>query len=264
MAGESQHEEENQKILEQIILGVAHELNNPNTFIRMNTVNIKKMFKLLGPCLSECEKKSPEAKYGPFSLAELRSRIGQHLESTLEATVRLISIAEKLKMCSSAAISETKSFSFKEVVDDTIVSHQFLLDELAHVRVLVKKDTDFVVSGYRLQLEQAVSALITNACHAMTERYKEESRKEGILEVSISDGPENVDLIISDNGIGMEKAVLQKAYTPYFTTKPQGIGDGLGLAICKAIMERHGGSITIDSKPGVGTKVIIELPKQSP
>jgi two-component system cell cycle sensor histidine kinase/response regulator CckA len=67
-------------------------------------------------------------------------------------------------------------------------------------------------------------------------------------------------LIVSDNGIGMDAEILDRVFDPYFTTKDFGEGTGIGMAVVHGIVERHGGSIAVDSKPGQGTTFTILLP----
>ncbi|MBS3773505.1 MAG: HAMP domain-containing histidine kinase, partial [Candidatus Thermoplasmatota archaeon] len=69
-----------------------------------------------------------------------------------------------------------------------------------------------------------------------------------------------VEVTIADNGVGMDPEVQAQADQPFFTTRPPGEGTGLGLYIARWIVERHGGSIAIESQPGEGTTVTIRLP----
>ena len=254
-------ERESQALLDQIVLGIAHELNNPNTFVRMNTQNLKRMFKLLRPCLDEYEKDHPEARFGPYSLSELRSKFNQHLESILEATIRIIAIADKLKQCTSDSLEKNSAVSLLEIVKDMVHVHGFLMAGSLNVNLSFDEDKAFTVVGHRLQLEQAVSTLLTNASDAISERHEEEEEIGGRLDISLKEEGQRVILHVSDNGTGMSRETLEKVFVPYFTTKPQGVGDGLGLPICRSIIGRHGGSVHIESEEKRGTDVIIELPK---
>lgn len=116
------------------------------------------------------------------------------------------------------------------------------------------------------QLHQVLMNLGTNAAHAMHEHG-------GVLGVSLSDadvdvlhdpdippGP-YVKLSISDTGHGMEAAVKERIFDPYFTTKKVGEGTEMGLAVVQGIIKSHGGSIAAYSEPGRGTVFNILLPK---
>jgi len=74
-------ETENQAVLDQIILGIAHELNNPNAFVRLCAMNLKKMCALMAPCLDEYEQNHPDEKLGPYTPNELKARIVHQCES---------------------------------------------------------------------------------------------------------------------------------------------------------------------------------------
>jgi signal transduction histidine kinase len=96
--------------------------------------------------------------------------------------------------------------------------------------------------------------IIINAIQAMKEG--------GILQVQTSlseeEGGRFVKVTIGDSGTGIEKDVLDKIFTPFFTTKTQ--GTGLGLAICRQLIEQQGGQIQVESRVGEGTRVSIKLP----
>lgn len=82
----------------------------------------------------------------------------------------------------------------------------------------------------------------------------------GRIEIATRRDPRGVELSVTDNGCGMSPAVHERAFDPLFTTKPAGRGSGLGLTLCRAIVQDHGGQIRIDSAPGHGSRVSIWLP----
>lgn len=263
MATDLETEKVNQSILDHIILGVAHEINNPNAFVRMNIMNVKKMFNLLRPILDDYQESHPDEKFGPYTLAELRSKVLQLLESTVGATVRIITVADKLKQCTSFALSQSDRVSLVEVVQSVIHMHSFLGEKLAKMEFHPEPGKDFVIDGHKLQLEQALSILFTNACDAMNEKYQGSSEPKGELIVSIVERGDQYVIAFKDNGPGIPDELREKIFTPYFTTKPQGVGDGMGLALCQAVVERHDGRIEVDSVVGEGATMKICLPKGS-
>lgn len=261
MTNALKRERESQGLLDRIVLGIAHELNNPNTFVRVNAQNLKRMFKLLQPCLDQYERDHPEAKFGPYSLPDLRAKFNQHLESIMEATIRIIAIADKLKQCTADSLETDSSVFLLEVVRDMIHAHSFLMAGSLDVNLTFDEGCVYKVTGHRLQLEQAVSTVLTNACDAVVERHGEEGEMIGRLDISLKEEDQRIILRVCDNGTGMSRETLEKVFDPYFSTKPQGVGDGLGLPLCRSIIVRHGGSIHIESEEGRGTDVSIELPK---
>lgn len=263
MTSELENEKLTRSLMEHIILGVAHEINNPNSFVRLNAMTIKKMIGMIGPCLDEYEENHPGEKYGPYTLPEMRAKMIQLTESILQASVRIIAVADKLKQCSSFALSNASGISVASVVENVINMHRFLLDKWARIDFIHDANNTYEISGFGLQLEQAFSILLTNACDAISERYPDPDRKLGVLRVEISEQDNTVLVKLTDNGTGMERETLSKIFTPYFTTKPQGVGDGLGLPLCLAIIDRHGGKMEVESEKNVGTTFTVKLPKNS-
>lgn len=250
-------------LMDNIILGVAHELNNPNAFIRVNAMNLKKMLALLHPSIEEYQVHHPDAKFGPYKPEDLFNKMIELNESILGATIRIITISDKLKQCTSFSMSATENISMVEVIKNIISMHQFLIDKLGEFKFVYDEKNKYNASVHTLQLEQAISILLTNACDALDERHKDKMGKESKLSITLDESEDLIIITVQDNATGMSEDTIKKIFTPYFTTKPQGVGDGLGLPICKSIIQRHGGNIEVISKVGEGTKFVISLPKNA-
>lgn len=264
MSTQLEEEKINQSILEHIILGVAHEINNPNAFVRMNAANLKKMINLLRPCFDEYEQNHPDAKFGPYTMSELRSKIHQMIESTIGATVRIITVADKLKQCTSFALSQSHTVSMLEVIKNVVDMHKFLLEKWAKFELVASDGDEYNIVGHKLQLEQGFSILLTNACDAIAERISKEPGHLGQLQIIFKREGQDIHITYKDNGSGIDEEIMDKIFKPYFTTKPQGVGDGMGLPLCQAVVERHYGRMTVKSKKGEGTEMTVILPvKQS-
>jgi two-component system NtrC family sensor kinase len=107
------------------------------------------------------------------------------------------------------------------------------------------------------QLHQVTVNVVTNAHHAM--RHRGEARRLAITTERDPAG-QQVRLTIADTGPGIPAEIRAKIFDPFFTTKPPGQGTGLGLSLCRGIVEEHGGTITVASEPGQGTTFTIALP----
>jgi two-component system, cell cycle sensor histidine kinase and response regulator CckA len=116
------------------------------------------------------------------------------------------------------------------------------------------------------QIGQAIMNLVVNAQEAMPQGGVVSIRAENVVlethkHLSLPPG-DYVRLSIADQGVGISKEVLSKIYDPYFSTKQRGKqkGMGLGLTICHTIIQHHGGAISVESEPGVGTTFHIHIP----
>lgn len=122
--------------------------------------------------------------------------------------------------------------------------------EFAGIRFVLDVPPDAAVLADDALFKQVAWNLFRNAAQAMPEG--------GEIRVSVEAAPDTFRLLIADTGTGIEPAALEQVFKPFFTTRTR--GTGLGLAVCRQIVEAHGGSIRVSSSPGSGTTVVIELP----
>ncbi len=123
---------------------------------------------------------------------------------------------------------------------------------LQRIQLQLELDSQLpAIYGVADQLTQLIMNLLINAMDALEPVM---DRPPAITISTRIDG-ERVRLSVEDNGPGMEKDVLARAFEAFYTTKPAGKGTGLGLSLCYSIMKKHGGSIEIESTPGAGTRV---------
>ena len=109
-----------------------------------------------------------------------------------------------------------------------------------------------LVACYPGKINQVVMNLLTNAIDACSINGKVVARTEA--------RPGSVQILVSDNGVGIDPAIRERVFDPFFTTKPPGKGTGLGLSISYGIVRAHGGEIDFDSVPGKGTVFTVKLP----
>ncbi len=113
-------------------------------------------------------------------------------------------------------------------------------------------DDPVMVVAHRSQIEQLLVNLILNA--------RDASVPGGIVHVSVKVRGRSAILMVTDTGIGMAPETLAQAFEPFFTTKERGTGTGLGLSLAHNVVEQSQGDMRIESTPGEGTSVIVELP----
>jgi nitrogen-specific signal transduction histidine kinase/CheY-like chemotaxis protein len=141
------------------------------------------------------------------------------------------------------------------VVGDTAAMARRLLPEHIEVKTALPPPPVTVRADHGA-LSQILLNLVTNARDAMP--------VQGRLEIALSrrrlNGREYARLAVRDTGIGMDETTRAHIFEPFFTTKPPGAGTGLGLSIAYGLIQQHDGSIAVESEPGRGTTVTIDLP----
>lgn len=240
--------------------GVAHELNNPAGFIYSNVDVLTDYVGRLAQCLRAYDELTLPAE-AAARIAELKKQIDydniiNDLDSTLSDTYvgaeRIRDVVQNLRLFSRLDEAEIKRVDVHEGIDATVrlLSHYFKSG-----RATVKCDYGDLplVTCYAAQLNQVWMNLLVNAVQAIGDN-------EGEVRITTRrDGP-NIIVSIGDTGEGISPENLKKIFDPFFTTKPIGIGTGLGLSITHGIIVQHHGTITVDSRPGAGTKFTITLP----
>jgi signal transduction histidine kinase len=251
--------QEKMAALGQLVAGVAHELNNPISFVYSNTILLRESYTQLHKLLdfyasadgmpqtisSEAEKIKEEIDYD-----YLVDDIPQALDDCHEGSRRVRDIVLNLRTFSRLDDTEAQLADISEGIDSTIkiLGHLFRPD-----RVILHKDYADLprIACYSGQLSQVWMNLLANAAQAMDNK--------GDIWITTGIKEHSVFIQIRDNGPGMPEEIASKIFDPFFTTKPVGEGTGLGLSIVHGIIERHGGTIQVESEVGVGTTFTVEL-----
>jgi len=210
--------------------GLAHEINNP-----LN--NIRSLATLV-------ERDLPEAV--PDRVRRDLGTLRQECEQCSRIIQGLLNFGRQLE-------PEFRPVNVPELVDQTLE----LLERKARSSGLwlnrtVATETIPAVMGDANQLQQVVVNTVLNALQASEEGQE--------VSVAVSESGGTVRIRVADNGPGIGPENQDRVFDPFFSTKPEGQGSGLGLSVSYGIVERHGGDIRLDSGPGRGTTVTIELP----
>ena len=153
-------------------------------------------------------------------------------------------------------VDKTKEhFSAKQAIEETVSIQEASLQKY-DIALQISGD-DFDIYGYKSEFQQVILNLITNAAYALKKSQAEDPKIDITLE---SRGKVSV----SDNAEGIKKEILHRIFEPYFTTKEQGEGTGLGLYISKVIMEENmGATLMVDEQKGGGATFVIEFGNRS-
>jgi len=209
---------------------VAHEIKNPLTPIQLSAEHILKVYEDRHPDFDQILRES--ISYIITEVENLR-RIAQEFmtiareSGTVKEDFDLEAVIQELLQPYKNALSDRILFSFKE------------------------EGNNFELNGDRAKIKIAIRNLLINAIEAI--------KGQGKIEIILREKDRELEIEIKDMGCGIPKEVLSHIFEPYFSTKEK--GTGLGLPICKRIIEEHEGTICLESQPGWGTKVIITLPR---
>jgi len=222
--------------LGQLVSGIAHELNNPLTAI-MGYAQL-----LLGHGLM------------PDQLVEA-GKVYQEAERARRIVKNLLYFARENK-------PERSLVDLNELIERTLALRSYEL-KVENITVTCEFAADLPKTmADPHQLQQVVLNLIVNAEQALLEE-----RGQGNIRIRTSGGTpragEWLSMEIIDDGPGIAPDVASRIFDPFFTTKAPGVGTGLGLSIVYGIVHQHGGEITVDSQPGMGTRFLVELPVTS-
>ena len=178
----------------------------------------------------------------------------QILEETTKynsiACERINDIVQSLKNFARLDESELKKVDIHEGIKSTLT----LLRHEIRNRITVNMNFGELpsIECYPNLLNQVIINLLVNACHSIEDR--------GEITISTVIRKNNLEIAITDTGIGIEKDIINKIFDPGFTTKGVGVGTGLGLSICYQIIEKHKGEIKVKSAPNEGSTFTIKIP----
>ncbi|MCF8211792.1 MAG: PAS domain-containing protein [Rhodoferax sp.] len=248
--------------LGRLVAGVAHELNNPISFVLGNVLSLKRYAQRLERYLTGVH--GTDAARDP-AMQRMRDelRIDRILddmpaliEGMVEGAERTRDIVDALKRFSAIDKSAAEQVDLNEVVERSV---RWVTQSAAR-RMAVSLDlpAQLMCSGSSGQLQQVVMNLVQNASDATAQCPAPQ------LHISSSYANGIVSLRFADNGPGIAPEHLDRLFEPFFTTKQVGQGTGLGLSISYGIVERHGGHLTATNRPTGGAEFCLALPMPQP
>ena len=245
--------------LGRLVAGVAHELNNPISFVFGNMYSLKRYGEAIARYLAALGEDA-----GDPALVELRRElridriladIGPLVDGTLEGAERVRDIVQDLRRFSSNQREAPETF-------DVIRMVQTAADWVAKAqRTAPRFEFDMPqrldIIGHKGQFHQILVNLIQNACDAL------EGQENGRIAVKCRSEGGRVIVSVCDNGGGVAPEHRDKIFEPFFTTKPIGAGTGLGLYVSYNMAAKLGGSLTFADAPGGGALFTVNLPSDA-
>jgi two-component system sensor histidine kinase HupT/HoxJ len=245
--------------LGRLVAGVAHELNNPISFVLGNVQalqrygeRLQRYFEAESSAATPAERQALRAQW---RIDKLLADLPSLIDGMSEGAQRTSDIVDGLRRFSAADARELGEVDLRDVVERAI--HWIRKGSAPDFVVRWRSPAEpCLLRGSAGQLLQVCMNLIQNAAHAC------QGVPQGALDIGLVPGPgEHWVLCFDDNGPGIPPDDRSRVFDPFFTTKPVGQGTGLGLSISHGIVEQHGGRLRVEASQAGGARFVIELPR---
>ncbi len=258
-------EAEKMASLGHLTAGIAHEINNPINYVSSNVEPLRQDLDDILTILNDYKGYAEGSDIDELK-ALLKKEVDMDVEYSIKEMKDLLNGIEEGARRTSEIVTGLKNFSRTD--DDEAQSADInnglrstvaiLKSELKDIETVLELGSIPHIKCYLGKLNQVFMNLIDNAIDAIKMRYTDATQ--GVLTIKSEVVDNNVIIKISDNGCGMPEDVKRNIFDPFYTTKDVGKGTGLGLSITYGIMEKHNGTISVESEENVGTTFTIELP----
>lgn len=244
--------------LGRLVAGVAHELNNPISFVFGNMYSLKRYGEAISRYLDAADCHLHDSALDDLRRAlridHILADIGPLVDGTLEGAERVRDIVQDLRRFSSNQQEVAESFNFIRLVytaADWVTKAQRVAPEFVY-----DLPERFEITSRKGQLHQILVNLIQNACDAVA------GQADGCVTLRLGRLDNYVRFEVADNGPGVDIAHRDKIFEPFFTTKPIGSGTGLGLYVSYNIAGKLGGSLTVGDNVGGGARFVLSIPDE--
>lgn len=243
--------------LGEVVAGVAHEINNPNSFISYNIPLLEDTWNIFRKLVEKYLQGHQDWQHDGMSARELFQDMDDIIEAIRTGSDRINRVVNNLKDFTSMDNTNTvKQVEINEVIKKA----------LSIVGAQVRKSVETIrinlaaglppIQGQFQKLEQVVTNLIVNALHAIPSRYN------GVLSIRSCFVERLCSVIIEveDNGCGIPSELLDRIFDPFFTTRRSEGGTGLGLSVSYTLVKEHSGRIGVLSRKGIGSRFSVIIP----
>jgi signal transduction histidine kinase len=249
--------------LGQLTAGIAHEIKNPLNFVNNFSALSAELIEEMKDMLSDVSLDENKRE----DLDEITRMLKSNLDKVVQHGKRADSIVKNMLLHSRQGSGEHRPVDINAIVEESLnLAYHGARAENTGFNITMHRNFDPAVGmadGYPQEITRVLLNLISNGFYAATKRKADAGdRFEPTLTATTKNLGDKVEIRIRDNGTGIPTAVKEKIFNPFFTTKPAGEGTGLGLSMSHdIIVQQHGGTIDVDTAPGVFTEFKIVLPR---
>ena len=250
--------------LGQLTAGIAHEIKNPLNFVN----NFSALSAELTDELKEVLMQESLTDKGRKELDELTQMLKSNLEKVVQHGKQADSIVKNMLLHSREGSGEQRPADINALLDESLnLAYHGARAEKPEFNITLRRDLDpdaGAIDVFPQEITRAFLNLISNGFYAASKRKAENGDPdfEPVLSAATINLGDHVEIRIRDNGTGIPPEVKEKIFNPFFTTKPSGEGTGLGLSMSHdIIVKQHGGSIEVETEPGLFTEFKIVLPR---
>ncbi len=239
-----------------LVAGVAHELNNPISFVYGNAHTLKKYRERLMTYMEAihggAEKAEIEGLREELRIDQMLNDLTPLVEGTLEGATRVSEIVKNLRRLSFPKASKSELFNLTEVIKTA--TQWAGKGGKGNVDIQIDLPDELMINGQAGKIHQVFINLVENGLAALAHIEK------AVLSITGTQDEGSILVIVKDNGDGIDKKELDKIFEPFFTTKDVGEGTGLGLWISYGILKEHGGNIVAGNASDGGAEFFITFP----
>jgi signal transduction histidine kinase len=239
-----------------LVSGAAHEINNPNNFILLNSEILARAWKDIDPILEKYAAATEDFSLAGVPYNEARENIPKFISDISRGAERIKNIVQNLKDYARPAPSDmTEKVAVNAACQSAVNLLANRIKKFTHHFSTAYQNPLPAVKGNFQRLEQVMINLLLNSLQALP------GPDRGVtISTEYRENTDHLHIRVKDEGAGIPREHLGQVVNPFFTTKRDSGGLGLGLSICSTIIKDHGGQLQFDSRVGKGTTVTVTLP----